>query len=133
MSLFKTWEEHHKKKMLPPEWPIWEDCRTWAITNQYKSEYGYKGEFSPQGCLKAMPGYVQPDEHEKTIAQKAEDAKKQLLSGEKTLKQARVEFGLDPIERLDQKVTTKEESPQKGGPQNASKKTNTRSRSGNSV
>lgn len=60
MSLFKTWEQHYINGTLPKEWPIWEDCRTWAINNRYKMEYGYKGEFSPEGCLKAMPGYVEP-------------------------------------------------------------------------
>ena len=65
MSLFKTWEEHYINGTLPKEWPIWEDCRTWAINNRYKMEYGYKGEFSPDGCLKAMPGYVEPGNTEK--------------------------------------------------------------------
>ena len=59
-SLHKTWEEAHKKKALPPEWEQWESCRAWAIENRYKMEYGYKGEFNPQGCLKAIPGYVEP-------------------------------------------------------------------------
>ena len=59
-SLYKTWEESHKRKVLPPEWEKWEACRAWAIENRYKIEYGYKGEFSPQGCLKAIPGYVEP-------------------------------------------------------------------------
>jgi len=61
MTLFKMWENAYINKTLPPEWPIWEKCRTWAIINRYKAEYGYKGEFSPQGCLKAMPGYKEPD------------------------------------------------------------------------
>ena len=59
-SLYKTWEEGHKRKALPPEWEKWESCRAWAIENRYKMEYGYKGEFSPQGCLKVIPGYVEP-------------------------------------------------------------------------
>lgn len=59
-SLYKTWEEGHKGKSLPAEWEKWESCRTWAIENRYKMEYGYKGEFSPQGCLKVIPGYVEP-------------------------------------------------------------------------
>ena len=59
-SLYKTWEGAQKSKALPPEWDNWEDCRAWVITNRYKMEYGYKGEFSPQGCLKAIPGYAEP-------------------------------------------------------------------------
>lgn len=59
-SLYKTWEEGHKGKSLPAEWEKWESCRTWAIENRYKMEYGYKGEFNPQGCLKAIPGYAEP-------------------------------------------------------------------------
>jgi hypothetical protein len=55
MTLFKMWENAYINKTLPPEWPIWEAFRTWAINNRYKAEYGYKGEFSPEGCLKAMP------------------------------------------------------------------------------
>jgi hypothetical protein len=57
MSLFKMWEETKMNKKLPQEWDNWCDFRTWAIANRYKAEYGYKGEFNPEGCLKAMPGY----------------------------------------------------------------------------
>lgn len=60
MTLFKMWENAYINKTLPPEWPIWEEFRTWAINNRYKAEYGYKGEFNPQGCLKAMPDYSEP-------------------------------------------------------------------------
>lgn len=57
MSLFKMWEETKMNKKLPQEWDNWCDFRTWAIANRYKAEYGYKGEFNPKGCLKAMPDY----------------------------------------------------------------------------
>jgi len=62
MTLFKMWENAYIDKTLPPEWETWGACRAWAIENNYKIEYGYKGEFSPEGCLKAMPGYVEPEE-----------------------------------------------------------------------
>ena len=100
MTLFKMWEEKYAKNKLPTEWPIWEDFRTWAINNRYKAEYGYKGEFSPQGCLKAMPDY------------KEEPV---------------------PDTKVTEKIVTKNKPPQKGGVKNASKKTNTRSRSGDGV
>lgn len=55
MSLFKMWEDAFINKKLPKEWNKWDNFRSWAITNRYKAEYGYKGEFSLEGCLKAMP------------------------------------------------------------------------------
>ncbi len=57
VTLWGTWEEHYIKGTLPPEWQSWGDCRNWSIENNYLIEYGYIGEFSQQGCLKAMPGY----------------------------------------------------------------------------
>ena len=65
MSLFKMWEETKMNKKLPQEWDNWCDFRTWAIANRYKAEYGYKGEFNPKGCLKAMPDYK--SEPDKTV------------------------------------------------------------------
>lgn len=76
-SLYRTWEEASKKRALPPEWDNWEDCRAWVITNRYKMEYGYKGEFSPQGCLKAIPGYVEPTPAAITEEKGESDAGKQ--------------------------------------------------------
>ena len=76
-SLYRTWEEASKKRALPPEWDNWEDCRAWVITNRYKMEYGYKGEFSPQGCAKAMPGYVEPNPTAITEEKGESDAGKQ--------------------------------------------------------
>jgi hypothetical protein len=76
MTLFKTWEQHYINGTLPKEWQTWGECRTWAINNRYKMEYGYKGEFSPQGCLKAMPGYKEeeppavPKTTQKTVTNK---------------------------------------------------------------
>lgn len=75
-SLYKTWEEASIKKTIPSEWARWEDCRAWAIENRYKLEYGYKGEFSPQGCLKAMPGYVEPTPAAITVKKGESDAGK---------------------------------------------------------
>lgn len=73
MSLLKMWEEAYEKKILPPEWSTWEAFRAWAIMNKYKIEYGYKGEFSPQGCLKAMPDYKETlGETKKTVTGKGE-------------------------------------------------------------
>jgi hypothetical protein len=54
------WENAYKNKALPKEWTRWEDFRAWVLANQYKAEYGYKGEFTPDGCLKAIPG-KEPD------------------------------------------------------------------------
>jgi hypothetical protein len=59
MSLFKMWENAFKIGKLPDEWEKWDSFRSWAIKNNYKAEYGYKGEFTPEGCLKAMPEYVE--------------------------------------------------------------------------
>lgn len=59
MSLFKMWEDAFINKKLPKEWSKWDSFRSWAIKNNYKAEYGYKGEFTPEGCLKAMPDYVE--------------------------------------------------------------------------
>ena len=101
MSLFKMWEDAYIKGEIPKEWPIWEDFRSWAIANRYKAEYGYKGEFSPQGCAKVIPGYKEdPD----------------LI-----------------IPNVTEKIVVNDKPPQKGGAKNASKKTNTRSRSRNGI
>lgn len=73
MTLFGMWESHYMKGTLPPEWLIWEDFRRWSIENNYKTEYGYKGEFSPQGCLKAMPGYADPGETQENSAENPDE------------------------------------------------------------
>jgi len=104
MTLFKTWEQHYINGTLPKEWQTWGECRTWAINNRYKMEYGYKGEFTPEGCLKAMPGY------------------KEKLVGDNPV---------DVFKEPDAVIDGDESK--KGGTKNASKKTNARSRSGNSV
>ena len=59
MSLFKMWEEASRAGKLPEEWIKWDDFRSWAIENNYKAEYGYNDEFNPEGCMKAMPDYVE--------------------------------------------------------------------------
>lgn len=87
-SLYKNWEEAHRKKTLPSEWKTWEACRAWAIENRYKMEYGYKGEFSPQGCLKTMPGYVEPAQAAK------KDEKGDINAGKKTNTRSRRRDGV---------------------------------------
>lgn len=114
MSLFKVWEEAHKNKKLPKEWRTWEKFRAWAIQNRYKPEYGYKGEFSLHGCLKAMPDYV-------------EKIKEKVID---TPENEEITHGKD--EKLITNPVENEESTEKGV-SNASKKTNTRTRSSNSV
>lgn len=59
MSLFKMWEDAKINNKIPNEWAKWDSFRAWAIENNYKAEYGFKGAFTPEGCLKAMPGYVE--------------------------------------------------------------------------
>lgn len=115
MSLIKMWEEAYVAKKLPEEWNKWDNFRTWAIANRYKAEYGYKGEFNPEGCLKAMPGYTEP---EKTIAEKAEKVKVQLSQGEVTLDKARAEFELEPIKDLELKEAPKKKNNSKKGGKN---------------
>ena len=104
-SLFKTWENAHSKKTLPPEWETWEACRAWAIENRYKTEYGYKGEFSPEGCLKAMP--EQEETQDRVESAEAED----------------------PVEVAAEERPVEAEK----GESNARKKTKSRSRGRNSV
>jgi hypothetical protein len=104
MSLIKMWEEAYANKKLPEEWNKWDKFRAWAIANRYKAEYGYKGEFNPEGCLKAMPGY------------------KEKLVGDNPV---------DVFKEPDAVIDGDESK--KGGTKNASKKTNTRSRNRNSV
>ena len=69
MTLIQMWEEAKKDNKLPKEFERWDDLRAWAITNRYKAEYGYKGEFTPEGCLKAMPviGVDLSSEPDKTV------------------------------------------------------------------
>lgn len=122
MSLFKMWEDAFVNKTLPTEWPIWEDFRTWAINNRYKSEYGYKGEFSPQGCLKAMPSYEATQDSQTDIFGESDES---YEPDEEVDINFAIDSEKDP-EKLDD--ATKE-----GGSKNAGKKTNARGRSGNSV
>ncbi len=66
MSLFNLWEEALKAEKLPKEWNKWDSFRTWALKNNYKADYGYEGEFNTEGCMKAMPDYV--DNSKATVA-----------------------------------------------------------------
>jgi hypothetical protein len=50
------WLEAHKKNALPPEWRLAHNFLTWATANEYKTEYGYKDEFTPGNLLMAMKG-----------------------------------------------------------------------------
>ena len=90
MTLIQMWEEAKKDNKLPKEFERWEDLRTWAITNRYKAEYGYKGEFTPEGCLKAMPDYVEKikklPEKESVIEKGEEDASKKTSNRSKRSK-----------------------------------------------
>lgn len=93
MSLFKMWEDALKAGKLPKEWAKWDSFRAWAIKNKYKAEYGYKGEFTPEGCLKAMPDY-QPSETERL--------KQNVVSGEMTINSVRNEVELESISEGDE-------------------------------
>jgi len=90
MTLIEMYEEAKKNNKLPKEFERWEDLRTWAITNRYKAEYGYKGEFTPEGCLKAMPDYVEKikklPEKESVIEKGEEDASKKTSTRSKRSK-----------------------------------------------
>lgn len=114
MTLIQMYEEAKKKNKLPKEFERWEDLRTWAITNRYKAEYGYKGEFTPEGCLKAMPDYKPLEEINKL--------KEDIESGKKTINAVRNEIGLEPICEGEEPLIVKE------GEKNASKKTSNRSK-----
>ncbi len=55
-SLYSMWLDAHKRNALPPEWLLAHNFLTWATANGYKTEYGYKGEFTPGSLLSAMRG-----------------------------------------------------------------------------
>lgn len=59
MTARQMWNIARRNNQLPPEWGTWAEFRAWVNANRYKAEYGYKGEFSPQGCLKAMPEHAE--------------------------------------------------------------------------
>ncbi len=55
MSLYSIWLEAHDKGILAPEWNLAHNFLTWATANGYKPEYGYKGKFTPENLLVAIP------------------------------------------------------------------------------
>ena len=81
MSLFKIWQSEKK----PKEWQELEDFRSWAIENRYKAEYGYKGEFTPNSLLKAMPDYNPPKEIE-VLKKEGENASKKTSTRSRSRK-----------------------------------------------
>lgn len=53
-SLYAMWLEAHKANALPPEWKLAHNFLVWATANGYKTEYGYKGKFTPDNLLAAV-------------------------------------------------------------------------------
>ena len=54
LSLYAMWLEAQKRNALPSEWKLAHNFLTWATENGYKTEYGYKGEFTPDNLLVAI-------------------------------------------------------------------------------
>jgi len=59
MSLYSLWLEAHDKGILAPEWKLAHNFLTWATANGYKPEYGYKGKFTSENLLAAIPGAIE--------------------------------------------------------------------------
>lgn len=54
-TLYDMWSAGKAGGELPDTWRTYRDFMCWANENKYKVEYGFKGGFTIQGCLAAIP------------------------------------------------------------------------------
>lgn len=55
LTLFDMWNAEKEKGKLPDNWRTYRDFLCWANENKYKVEYGFKGGFTIESCLAAIP------------------------------------------------------------------------------
>lgn len=75
LTLFDMWNAEKEKGKLPDNWRTYRDFLCWANENKYKVEYGFKGGFTIENCLAAIPQPV--IKAKKPAPKRAKTAKKE--------------------------------------------------------